>query len=140
MKSYKRYWDVDGKRPPTHRKIWEKYHQQKLPKNWVVHHKDANKRNNEITNLIAMTRSDHSRLHAGQVKENGRWKAKCKVCCLWKDVHEDFYKRYKGKCSECIRKSKGVKGGRYRSKYNSEICPCCKSKVVLGKINTTVLK
>lgn len=36
----------------------------RLEKNEVVHHKDGNKRNNAISNLVLMTRSEHARLHA----------------------------------------------------------------------------
>lgn len=32
-------------------------------KNWVIHHKDENKLNNSISNLVYLTRSEHSQLH-----------------------------------------------------------------------------
>lgn len=35
----------------------------KLNKNEVVHHKDGNKRNNDMENLVLMTRSSHMKLH-----------------------------------------------------------------------------
>jgi len=34
-----------------------------VPKGYVIHHKDRNPANNHISNLIAMTHSDHSKLH-----------------------------------------------------------------------------
>lgn len=35
----------------------------RIPKGWVVHHLDENPENNEIQNLIVMSRSDHCSLH-----------------------------------------------------------------------------
>jgi HNH endonuclease len=48
---------------PYHRYVWEEYHQEKVPKGCVVHHKDCNKRNNDINNLVVMTRKAHAKLH-----------------------------------------------------------------------------
>ena len=50
-----------------HRLIFEDFYQIKLPDNIVIHHEDGNKLNNEIWNLIPMTKAEHTRLHA--VKE-----------------------------------------------------------------------
>lgn len=36
------------------------------PKGWVSHHIDKNKRNNDISNLEAMSKSEHSRLHLSE--------------------------------------------------------------------------
>lgn len=38
----------------------------------VVHHKDHDKQNNEITNLELMTRSAHTKLHRESEKKNGK--------------------------------------------------------------------
>lgn len=50
-----------------HRLIFEDFYQIKLPDHIVIHHEDGNKLNNEIWNLIPMTKAEHTRLHA--VKE-----------------------------------------------------------------------
>jgi hypothetical protein len=34
-----------------------------IPKGMVVHHKDGNRKNNDISNLVLMTRGEHSKLH-----------------------------------------------------------------------------
>lgn len=47
-----------------HRLIFEDFYQINLPDNIVIHHEDGNKLNNEIWNLIPMTKEEHSRLHA----------------------------------------------------------------------------
>lgn len=35
-----------------------------IPEDWVVHHIDEDPENNDTTNLIALSRSDHNKLHA----------------------------------------------------------------------------
>lgn len=56
-----------------HRYIWE-YHNGKIPKNMVIHHKDFNKENNDISNLQLMTEFDHKSLHGKLIKNSGRKK------------------------------------------------------------------
>lgn len=46
----------------THRYIYRQ-HFGEIPKGWVVHHKDENKSNNDPSNLVAMPKSEHQRLH-----------------------------------------------------------------------------
>jgi hypothetical protein len=47
----------------AHRVIYEQ-HFGSIPKGWVVHHKDEDKGNNDPSNLEAMPRKEHQRLHA----------------------------------------------------------------------------
>jgi len=49
-----------------HRLIFEDFYKIKLPENIVIHHDDGNKLNNEIWNLIPMTKAEHTRLHAAK--------------------------------------------------------------------------
>lgn len=46
-----------------HRYIWEKHNNCKIPKGYVIHHKDENVDNNDITNLILMSNPEHVRFH-----------------------------------------------------------------------------
>jgi len=55
-----RYFQHKGKR--LHRKVWE-YHNGEIPKGYHVHHKDGNRRNNDISNLILLQSSDHLSEH-----------------------------------------------------------------------------
>lgn len=52
----------------VHRLVAEKMIGRPLLPNEVVHHIDQNKRNNDPNNLMVMTPSEHSRLHARQRK------------------------------------------------------------------------
>lgn len=49
---------------PVYRYIIEHEIGRKLDKNEVVHHIDHNKNNNDISNLVVMSRSEHTKLHA----------------------------------------------------------------------------
>lgn len=64
------YYEItmgENKGRSLHIVIMEKHIGRRLYANECVHHIDHNKTNNDISNLVVMTRSDHNRLHA---KEN----------------------------------------------------------------------
>ena len=47
----------------THRSVAEQILGRPLQKGEIVHHIDGNKRNNDSSNLMVMTQSEHARLH-----------------------------------------------------------------------------
>lgn len=47
-------------------KIWENYHDKKLPKNMEIHHIDGNHKNNSPENLLAVTIEEHLDIHLAQ--------------------------------------------------------------------------
>ncbi len=49
-----------------HRLVMERYLGRKLKVYEVVHHKDRNKLNNNIDNLVLMTKKEHDKLHNGR--------------------------------------------------------------------------
>jgi hypothetical protein len=54
---------VNGIKKDEHRHIMEVHLGRRLASNEVVHHKDGNKRNNNLSNLEVMSLSEHSRMH-----------------------------------------------------------------------------
>lgn len=57
---------IDGRRPRLHVYVWEK-HFGKIPKGYQIHHKDENKDNNEIDNLMCMTQKEHLHWHGENI-------------------------------------------------------------------------
>ena len=57
-----------GRKIRLHCYIWEK-HNGTIPKRYHVHHIDRNKLNNDISNLMIMSASDHRRLHESMITE-----------------------------------------------------------------------
>lgn len=55
-----------------HRYVMEQHLKRRLGSNEVVHHKDEDKTNNELSNLEVMSRSEHNRLHTLESMENFR--------------------------------------------------------------------
>lgn len=54
---------IDGKYVPEHRYVMEQHLGRKLKREEEVHHKNGNKYNNDISNLIIMTKSEHATFH-----------------------------------------------------------------------------
>jgi hypothetical protein len=53
-----------------HRLIWEN-HNGKIPKGYIIHHKNENRLDNDISNLELVTRAEHSRIHKFAEKMRG---------------------------------------------------------------------
>lgn len=61
---------IDGRRPRLHVYIWEKYNGS-IPKGFLIHHKDHNKNNNDISNLMLIPKGKHSEHHINEyIKEH----------------------------------------------------------------------
>jgi hypothetical protein len=46
-----------------HRKSWQNYHKQNIPKGWHIHHLDGNPHNNNPENLICVSKHTHWCIH-----------------------------------------------------------------------------
>jgi hypothetical protein len=77
MKYYKTVW-INGKQIRTHRYVMESYLGRKLKSNEIVHHKDENIFNNDISNLEIVSRSQHLKMHP-EVREKSILKNTLKV-------------------------------------------------------------
>ena len=52
---------------PEHRLVWERTHNKKLPKGWLIHHLNGIKTDNRPENLVAMPCNEHARRHFGSL-------------------------------------------------------------------------
>lgn len=102
-KGYKCIW-VDGKTVKIHVFIWERKNGKK-PEGFDIHHLNHDKGDYTLSNLELMSKSDHSRLHAGWVRTGEEWTHKPCTGCGELLRLVDFYPR-KGKtpsanCKQC---------------------------------------
>lgn len=81
-KSYK-HRRIGGRAGPmklVHHVIWEQAHGL-IPEGYQIHHIDHNKHNNDLENLVALSASDHQKVHSPfYVKVQGEWVRFCKYC------------------------------------------------------------
>ena len=69
-----------------HVEVWERHHGQSVPDGYQIHHLDGNKLNNDPANLLAVTPTDHKRLHSGCELREGEWFKPCRICGEFKPV------------------------------------------------------
>lgn len=105
LKSYKCIW-VNGKLIRLHRYLMEKHLGRKLLPTEIVHHKDGNKHNNDLSNLEITNRSDHARYHmTGIVRPLNGGVKKCVDCGCEKYLSPYTYNNTrqngKYKCRSC---------------------------------------
>lgn len=133
------YWLCSTLHKRLHRYIYEKYNG-KIPEGMQVHHIDHNKDNNEISNLMLLTRKEHDRIHFEEMteeekerrrknlKENAMPKAKewhkSEEGRKWhlehyEKVKDKLYKKYNFTCSVC---GKQFESTQIRSKFCSNVC------------------
>lgn len=61
---YQAYTDKDDNKKTIHSRVGEKkYGYEKIPKDFVIHHIDGDKNNNQYFNLILLHKNDHRRVH-----------------------------------------------------------------------------
>ena len=72
---------INGHRKRLHVYIWEKTNGS-VPKGFDIHHKDGNKKNNDISNLTLLSRSEHKTLHCSMMTEEQRESSKKRMMKL----------------------------------------------------------
>lgn len=85
------YFQHKGKR--LHRKVWKDAFGE-IPKGFHVHHKDGDRYNNRLSNLVLVEGKEHSKIHANSEsrKENGRKAIKLAIekAPEWHRSEEEF--------------------------------------------------
>jgi hypothetical protein len=91
QKGYPSIWMGD-RSVRLHVFVWEREHGLK-PKGHDIHHKDFNKGNYSLDNLVLLTHPDHQKVHAGWLKTNGEWTHKPCTKCRKVLPLDQFYPR-----------------------------------------------
>jgi hypothetical protein len=109
------YFQHKGKR--LHRAVWEHYNG-KIPEGYHVHHVDANRSNNDISNLALMSAEEHEAMHANEEerRENGRRAIKLAIAAApeWHGSADGFEWH-----------SKHAKEYWENAPYNTYVCDAC---------------
>ena len=101
----------DKKSRYEHRVVWEIEYGD-IPEGYLIYHKDKNRSNNKLNNLVCVTPLEIKRLISGCKLVDGVWFKKCKKCERFKNIDVDFiivneknhlpYPKYpKGYCKSC---------------------------------------
>jgi hypothetical protein len=90
-----------------HVEAWERHHGCAVPDGLQIHHLDGDKLNNHPDNLVAVTPTEHKRLHSGCELRDGEWWKPCSICGEFKRVGpDDWYLSRQGwplygRCRPC---------------------------------------
>lgn len=74
-----------------HVEVWERHHGRPVPDGHQIHHVDFDKLNNDPSNLLAVTPTEHKRLHSGCELRDGIWFKPCKLCGELKSVDAEHW-------------------------------------------------
>jgi hypothetical protein len=72
-----------------------------------LHHRNGDKLDNRLENLMLVTRLEHKRIHSGCIRVGSRWLKRCRRCQWYRPVDTEFYE-YKGSngvmgvCKRCL--------------------------------------
>jgi uncharacterized protein YlaI len=90
-KAHYRHRRIGGRAGPmrlAHHIAWEAVHGE-IPPDHELHHLDGNGHNNDLENLVLLTRSDHQRYHSPYyARQNGEWVIVCRRCREIKPLDE----------------------------------------------------
>ena len=87
---YRRIRCKDRKMRFEHVIVWES-HFGPVPVGMELHHRNGNKLDNRIENLMLVSRLEHKRFHSECIKVGDRWLKRCRRCLWYRPIDTDFY-------------------------------------------------
>lgn len=90
-----------------HIEVWERHHGRPVPDGHQIHHIDGDKLNNDPSNLLAVTPTEHKRIHSGCKLVDGIWWKPCSICHELKPIDVKHWYISKegwplyGRCRRC---------------------------------------
>ena len=79
-----------------HVDVWEYHNKKQVPKGFVIHHKDFNPFNNDISNLELMENSEHRKLHCDKMSEDKKKRQRDHLSSI-RDKASDWHKSDEGR-------------------------------------------
>lgn len=107
-----------------YRRIWEKYHNQKIPKGFHIHHLDGNNKNNSIENLICVSAHVHWCIHLLQgdpVALSGKFIQNCSLAGKKGGRKNKGKRRTKEQKDEISKRTRGKNNGFYGKTHSEEL-------------------
>jgi len=94
---YVRVWVAPGQRTLEHRAIWEAAYGP-IPPGMHIHHRNGDKTDNRLDNLVLASNSEHQHLHVER-KLGDRWSLTHKRCIACRTTERPH--RARGLCGQC---------------------------------------
>lgn len=137
------YLKTTKPRTRLHIYVWEYHNGCKVPSGYEIHHKDLNKDNNDISNLICIPSKVHKQIHGKLLTDTQREARRKNInekarpeACKWhkseagREWHKEQWKNSLGKYKQIkIKKTCEECGGEYEVNYsNASISRFCSNK------------
>lgn len=119
------YLKTTKPRTRLHIYVWEYYNKCKVPKGFDIHHIDKNKDNNDISNLMCISRKRHNEIHKEDSKDwtDEQWEEARNRMDYAREYANDWHKSEEGR--EWHKEQYKISLGKYQSTKIKKICIQC---------------
>jgi len=111
-------------RKRLHATVWEFHNQRAIPKGYEIHHIDGDKRNNAISNLECLTKSEHRAKHAAETSERMKRKEQLDHLEKIRPMTKAWHKSPEGRRWHSVKAAKQIRD----REPHSRTCGFCKQE------------